>query len=122
MRPRETWTLEKAGQLAAELEPVVSRHGWLLSIYGSVLRKGTGNDLDIILAQKLTMANPADVLNAICQRIDARFTGPAVPSMFADLTAQLELPDGRLLDVQARLSRVRDERFIPLNIWEGANI
>lgn len=120
MRERETWTLEKAGQLAAELEAVVSQLGWLLSIYGSVLRRGAGNDLDIILAQKFAPADPAHVLNAICQRINARFTGPAVPSMFADLTAQLELPDGRLLDVQVRLAHVRDTRH-KMEMW-GASI
>jgi hypothetical protein len=101
------WTIKEAQQLCDRLEDVVSRYGFLLSIYGSTVRKGIGRDLDVIIVQKYTYAIPKVVCEAIKLELSASTVGKPEKSMFADHCELLLLPDGRMLDIQVRLSRNR---------------
>lgn len=42
------WTLKEAWQLFVKLQPEARRCGYLLSIFGSVIERGEGNDLDLV--------------------------------------------------------------------------
>jgi hypothetical protein len=106
-RPLQRWTIQQAMEFAAAAEPTVSACGFLLSLYGSTMRRGHGRDLDVILVPKCSIAHPDDVLRAICGRFSAVLVGTQERSMFADKCALLHLPDGRLLDIQVRMGDPR---------------
>lgn len=104
---RQPWTLDQASALCDDLEDVVSHHGFLLSVYGSTLRKGHGRDLDIILSQKRCGTAPAYVIDAVKRHLNAKVL-VLEESLFAEKCALLLMPDGHVLDIQVRMSPIRD--------------
>jgi hypothetical protein len=44
------WTLAEAGAEFSALSELAERHGFRLSMFGSVLQKGEGRDLDLLLS------------------------------------------------------------------------
>lgn len=105
---RKPWTLDQVRALCDDLEPVVSRCGFLLTVYGSTLRKGRGRDLDLILCQKRIGATPAYVLRDVREHLKAEQIGEVEESLFAEKCVLLLMPDGHLLDIQVRMSPIRD--------------
>lgn len=114
---RQPWTLDQVSALCDDLEDVVSRHGFLLSVYGSTLRKGCGRDLDLILCQKRCGAVPAYVIEAVKRHLDAELL-VLEGSLFAEKCALLLMPDGHLLDIQVRMSPIRDA----LDLYESGKM
>ena len=41
------WTLSEAIPLIQKIAPIAKRHGFSVALYGSVLEKGSGDDLDL---------------------------------------------------------------------------
>lgn len=106
-RPLKRWTIQEAITFAAEAEATCSTAGFLLSLYGSTVRRGHGRDLDIILVPKCAIADADAVLRALCWRFNADVIGTPEPSMYADRCALLHLPSGALLDIQVRMGDPR---------------
>lgn len=48
-RHRTRWTLYDAQELLVSLSSLVKNEGWGVSLYGTVLLKGMGQDLDLLL-------------------------------------------------------------------------
>jgi hypothetical protein len=105
---REHWTLLQAMSFCREIEGTVQRCGYMLSVYGSVMRNGHGRDLDIILVPWRGGAYPEFVCDAIKEHLKASRMVEPENSLFADRCELLMLPDGRLLDIQVRMTRDRD--------------
>jgi len=114
------WTLEQAAEVCAKLERIADQFGFLLSIYGSTVCKTVGRDLDIILCQKRTGATPLAVIQAIIYELRAEIVHPPKPSLFAEYGAVIRQPDGKLLDIQVRMSPIRDA--YDLYIKTGAEV
>ena len=90
------------------MKPVVDRLGFLLSIYGSTVRRGRGRDLDVILCQKRVGASPEYALEEMQRHLKAVRIGKTESGLFTQLCSLLLMPDGHLLDVQVRMSSIRD--------------
>lgn len=98
------WKIKDIPDLLSRLESVGERHGFLIAAYGSTARTGEGRDLDLICVQKRCGVVPRYFLEDIALRLRARIE-QAESSLFAELCALLRLEDGRLIDIQVRLSR-----------------
>lgn len=101
-RPR--WNLKDIPDLLCRLEPVGNRHGFLVAVYGSTARIGEGRDLDLICVQKRSGVIPRYFLEDVALHLRARIEIQEA-SIFAEICALLRMEDGRLVDIQVRLSR-----------------
>jgi len=104
---RKPWTLEEVRIFTDEFEPIVSHCGFLLTVYGSTIRKGIGRALDIILCQKRCGASPDYVLKTLKDHLKAEKIDES-EALFAEKSVLFEMPDGHLLDVQVRMTPIRD--------------
>jgi hypothetical protein len=102
--PRPRWSIEDVPNLLSQLESVGDRHGFLVSVYGSTVRLGSGRNLDLICVQKRTGVIPRYFLEDVAYHLRAKIE-QAESSLFAELCALLRLEDGRIIDMQVRLSR-----------------
>jgi hypothetical protein len=98
------WNIKDIPDILSRLESIGERHGFLVAAYGSTARTGEGRDLDLICVQKRCGAVPRYFLEDIALRLRARIE-QTESSLFAELCALLRLEDGRLIDIQVRLSR-----------------
>ena len=98
------WSITDIPSLLSKLEPVGNRHGFLVAVYGSTARTGNGRDLDLICVQKRSGVIPRYFLEDVALRLRASIE-QRESSIFAELCALLRLEDGRLIDIQVRLSR-----------------
>ena len=98
------WNVKDIPDLLSRLEPVGNRHGFLIAVYGSTARIGEGRDLDLICVQKRSGVVPRYFLEDVAMHLRARIEIQEA-SIFAELCALLRMEDGRLVDVQVRLSR-----------------
>jgi hypothetical protein len=46
------WTLEDAILLIRDIEPIANQAGFTVALYGGVLIRGTGNDLDLFFVEQ----------------------------------------------------------------------
>lgn len=56
------WELEDAIEQYRKLHPVLSKAGWLVALTGSVVREGSGQDLDLILVPWRTGATKDEAI------------------------------------------------------------
>jgi len=98
------WRIEEVPAIMTLLEPIASRCGFLISAYGSTVRRGEGRDLDLICVQKRIGVSPAMLLDGLAHELHGKIEQES-SSLFAELCGMIRLPDGRLVDVQIRLSR-----------------
>jgi hypothetical protein len=98
------WNLEHIPVLLSQLESTGNRHGFLIAAYGSTARVGSGRDLDLICVQKRSGVIPRYFLEDVAFRLGARIEHTE-SSLFAELCALLRMKDGRVIDIQIRLSR-----------------
>jgi hypothetical protein len=98
------WSIKDVPDLLSRLESVGDRHGFLVSVYGSTARTGDGRDLDLICVQKRSGVIPRYFLEDVAFRLRARIEVQEM-SIFAEVCALLRMEDGRLIDIQIRLSR-----------------
>jgi hypothetical protein len=103
-RPCPRWSIEDVPNLLSQLESVGDRHGFLVSVYGSTARLGSGRDLDLICVQKRSGVIPRYFIEDVAYHLGARIEHTE-SSLFAELCALLRLEDGRIIDMQVRLSR-----------------
>lgn len=93
------WTIAEAQSVIGELTEIASRNGYLIALYGSVLTKGQGRDLDFLLVPKRPMDNPLYVIVDISEQLDAPIRD-SYEGLAGTYSAALELRDGRILDLQ----------------------
>jgi len=98
------WSIEDVPNLLSQLESTGNRHGFLIAVYGSTARVGSGRDLDLICVQKRSGVIPRYFLEDVAYHLGARIDRTE-SSLFAELCALLRLEDGRLIDIQICLSR-----------------
>lgn len=98
------WKIDDVPNVLSQLESVGDRHGFLISVYGSTARLGSGRDLDLICVQKRCGVIPRYFIEDVAYHLKAKIEQQE-SSIFAELCALLRLEDGRLIDVQVRLSR-----------------
>ena len=92
------------------------RHGFLVSVYGSTARTGNGRDLDLICVEKRSGVIPRYFLEDVALRLRARIERRE-SSIFAELCALLRMEDGRLIDIQVRLSRCGPQDALDMYEW-----
>ena len=46
------WNLETGVSFARRIAPIARKHGFAVALYGSVLEKGDGNDLDLFFVEE----------------------------------------------------------------------
>ena len=114
------WTFQQAMELMDSLAGVFSKHGYLLAVYGSVVARGKGNDLDLIavpteLPNDVTPPEQMDPI--MCQIIQAKPDGGPRKGVLRTWSRAYILEDGRLIDMQYRLS-LRSEELD----WQGATV
>ena len=98
------WRIDQIPHILRILEPVANRNGFLVSVYGSVVRDLKGRDLDLIFVQKRTNVSPQYLLEDIVKETKGQLE-ISESSLFAELCALVKCPDGRILDIQIRLSK-----------------
>ena len=66
------WSLNDALTLYRDiLAPLAQEHGFSAALYGSVLRNGTGNDLDVFMVPQSADANADSLLEALSDYMKA---------------------------------------------------
>jgi len=98
------WFIEDLPDFLNMVEPIASSNGFLLSAYGSTVRKGRGRDLDLIAVQARTGVTPKYFVEDLAKAVGGKVKHVEA-SLFSELCALIQLPDGRLIDIQVRLSR-----------------
>jgi hypothetical protein len=110
------WSIKDVPDLLSRLETVGNKHGFLVCVYGSTARVGEGRDLDLICVQKRIGVIPRYFLEDVALHLRARIEHRE-SSLFAELCGLLRMEDGRLIDIQIRLSRCGPQDA--LEMYEG---
>jgi hypothetical protein len=96
------WTLDDAKQCWAVLDRVAHQAGYLLAIYGSVLR-GWGTDLDLLAVPwRPSASDPETLLELMAAAVEGTPDGPTYEGSMDTRAVVIQLRNGRLIDVQVR--------------------
>lgn len=88
-----------------ELDSLFHGSGWVLALFGSVLRRGTGNDLDLIAVPfvAFNLRQPPDkVVAEIVQRYKGSIHGDRYVGLMETLSFTIVLPNQRVVDLSFR--------------------
>lgn len=69
-----SWTIKNACIVVRRIEPICSRYGLLVGIYGSVARGENGRDLDLMLCPKCCHYNITACVNAIAKEFSGQLS------------------------------------------------
>lgn len=95
------WDIGAAVAQFALMAETAEAHGYLLAVYGSVVKAGVGRDLDLLAVPKIVGAYPAGLIRAFVMRCGMTEIGPLEDGVAA-LSAILRSRDGRIVDLQIR--------------------
>lgn len=100
------WTLQEALPVIKKITEEMNRHGYMVALYGSVLTKGEGRDLDLQFIPK----RHKHEITASCVWIFARLTAlfdadfskqnnKIYSGLLGTKSNTILLPDGRIIDI-----------------------
>lgn len=96
-------TIEEAQRVIALLSPVAHGQGYMLALYGSVLTRGYGRDIDVIAVPwRPGAASPEELIRVLCTQ---GFESPEVGrrgAMSTYATVIIEKQTGLPIDLQIR--------------------
>lgn len=70
------WTLEAGLEACRTLQRIVEPHGFSVALYGSVLKSGAGDDLDVFLVPQRPDADVRGAMDAVPNSLQCGVTGP----------------------------------------------
>jgi hypothetical protein len=70
------WTLKAGLEECGTLQRIVEQHGFSVALYGSVLKSGAGDDLDVFLVPQRPDADVRSAVDAVRNGLQCDVTGP----------------------------------------------
>lgn len=92
--------------------------GFLVAMYGSVLKKGHGKDLDLLFIPWRPYYSIAETERTIRTLLEFKGTGIAYEGLMESETYQWETPNGKIIDAQFRHAKVREPKELSLKQLE----
>ncbi len=95
------WTLTEAIPLIQKIAPIAQQNGFSVALYGSVLEKGSGNDLDLFfVTQEDDIADVLRCVSQIGELPEVRTCGQVHKGRGA--FSVIRLKNGEVIDAQFR--------------------
>lgn len=108
-------TIMQAIKLMRVISPIAHRHGFLASLYGSVLIDGTGRDIDLLLVPWRTSYDIQGCIEEIRSALMAVHRSPTpYHGLMNSVSVCLEAGDGAILDLQFSEATIREMEYRPV--------